>query len=211
MNLFDRSKHVYTSSDFEEIIKDTIRFFNGTPVHPVPPPERFRGTGVYALYCIMKTGAYAKYHEINRVSYLLPIYVGKAVPKGWRQARMIQSVDANTYELYGRLKEHVRSIEQGTNLNLSEFYCRFMILEQKESDLIGTVEAALIRQYKPLWNVILDGFGNHDPGSGRYEQTKSDWDVLHPGRPWADRCKGKPTKKSELTSIVNEYFRDVVR
>ena len=49
-NIFDRSKHVYKSKAFEEIIKDTIRFFNGTPVHKLPPPENFAGTGVYALY-----------------------------------------------------------------------------------------------------------------------------------------------------------------
>ena len=29
----DREKHIYKSDAFEEIIKDTIRFFNGTPVH----------------------------------------------------------------------------------------------------------------------------------------------------------------------------------
>ena len=49
-DVFDRSKHVYKSNAFEEIIKDTIRFFNGTPVHELPPPENFIGTGVYALY-----------------------------------------------------------------------------------------------------------------------------------------------------------------
>jgi len=44
MNRFRRSDHVYTSRDFEEIIKDTIRFFNGTPIHKLPSPERFHGT-----------------------------------------------------------------------------------------------------------------------------------------------------------------------
>lgn len=51
-NVFDRSKHVYQSDAFEEIIKDTVRFFNGTPVHKLPPPENFVGTGVlcFVLY-----------------------------------------------------------------------------------------------------------------------------------------------------------------
>ena len=44
--IFDREKHIYQSETFEEIIKDTIRFFNGTPVHKLPPPTRFNGTGV---------------------------------------------------------------------------------------------------------------------------------------------------------------------
>jgi len=52
MNVFARSDHVYVSPDLDEVIKDTIRFLNGTPVHSIPTPERFHGTGVYALYCI---------------------------------------------------------------------------------------------------------------------------------------------------------------
>jgi len=79
MNLFDRSQHVYTSPDFDEIIKDTIRFFNGTPVHPRPTPERFHGTGIYALYCIAKSGIYSRFHTINRTAFNIPIYVGKLI------------------------------------------------------------------------------------------------------------------------------------
>ena len=182
MNLFDRSQHVYTSPDFDEIIKDTIRFFNGTPIYPIPAPERFHGTGIYALYCIAKSGIYSRFHTINRTAFHIPIYVGKAVPKGWQQARQPSS-DIRSYELNSRLNEHSRSIDHAQDLDRADFFCRFMILEGKESDLIGTVEAALIRTYQPIWNTLIDGFGNHDPGKGRYEQAKSDWDVCHPGRP----------------------------
>jgi hypothetical protein len=41
--------------------------------------------------------------------------------------------------------------------------------------MISTIEAALIKLNMPLWNTAVDGFGNHDPGSGRYQQAKSDW------------------------------------
>lgn len=34
---FDRSKHIYTSTAFAELVKDAVRFFNGTPVHTLPP------------------------------------------------------------------------------------------------------------------------------------------------------------------------------
>lgn len=51
---FDRSKHVFYSLEFEELVKDTIRFFNGTPIQPLPPIEAFEGAGVYALYYIGK-------------------------------------------------------------------------------------------------------------------------------------------------------------
>ncbi len=203
---FDRNKHVFHSTDFEEIIKDTIRFFNGTPVQTIPVPERFLGTGVYAIYCTAKTGIYKKFHEINRTSYDIPIYIGKAVPKGWRQARSSTSLETPSYELNNRIREHGRSLEQGASLKLNDFRCRFMILEGAESDLIGTVEAALIRSYKTIWNSLIDGFGNHDPGSGRYEQAMSDWDVCHPGRSWAIKCKGKHNSKTELLKNIESFM-----
>ena len=204
---FDRDEHVYKSDAFEEIIKDTIRFFNGTPVTQLPPVTRFNGTGVYAIYYIGNFKLYKNLASRNRIEFAQPIYVGKAVPRGWRQARKESDLTKKTYELIGRLKEHGKSIDQTNNLSKDDFHCRFMILEGAESNLIGTVEAALIRFYTPVWNTSIDGFGNHDPGKGRYNQAKSDWDVLHPGRPWADRLtrQSKPSDKVEETAI--EYFK----
>lgn len=209
MNKFDRSEHVYTSDDFDEVIKDTLRFFNGTPVHRVPISERFHGTGVYALYCTSKSGIYSKFNLVNRTAFHIPIYVGKAVPKGWRQARQSSSPDTKSYELSGRIREHSRSIDVGQDLKLSDFSCRFMILEGKESDLIGTVEAALIRKYQPIWNTLIDGFGNHDPGKGRYEQAKSDWDVCHPGRLWADKCRGVHKSREEILKKIKGFLGEL--
>ncbi|MDR2925915.1 MAG: Eco29kI family restriction endonuclease [Azoarcus sp.] len=84
--------------------------------------------------------------------------------------------------------------------------CRFVIFEEAGSDMIGAIEAALIKLHRPLWNSLLDGFGNHDPGSGRYNQAKSDWDVMHEGRVWADRCKGVPHQKSDLLNQIRTYL-----
>jgi len=203
---FDRNKHVFHSPDFEEVIKDTIRFFNGTPIQTIPVSERFHGTGVYALYCISKTGIYRDFHEINRTSYHIPIYIGKAVPKGWRKSRASACSKTSDCELYTRIREHGKSLEQATGLRRNEFCCRFIILEKAESPLIGTVEAALIQLYEPIWNSLIDGFGNHDPGSGRYEQAMSDWDVCHPGRPWAKKCKGIPKNKKELLAEIEMFM-----
>lgn len=202
-NIFDRSKHVFLSDAFEEIIKDTIRFFNGTPVHKLPPPAKFTGAGVYALYYIGNSPFYKELHKQNRLGFTQPIYVGKAVPRGWRQARIGNEAGS---ELHGRLCDHAKSISQARNLELADFHCRFMILEKAASDLIGTVEAALIRYYTPIWNSAIDGFGNHDPGKGRYNQAKSDWDILHPGRTWADRCSGKASSLCDVTAIVENFL-----
>jgi hypothetical protein len=77
---FDRSEHVYKNDAFAELVKDAIRFFNGTPVHTRPPLESFHGTGVYAIYYTGKNSIYKKYAGLNWLSYSYPIYVGKAVP-----------------------------------------------------------------------------------------------------------------------------------
>jgi hypothetical protein len=67
--IFDREKHIYKSEAFEEIIKDTIRFFNGTPVHKLPPPTKFHGTGVYAIYYTGKNEYYKTLYEQNRLEF----------------------------------------------------------------------------------------------------------------------------------------------
>ena len=80
-----------------------------------------------------------------------------------------------------------------------------MVLAGQEADLISTVEAAMTRRYNPLWNSHIDGFGNHDPGKGRYEQAKSEWDVLHPGRTWADRLNGTPPDSNKVEEKIGIY------
>jgi len=203
---FDRSKHVYQNDAFVELVKDAIRFFNGTPVHPLPPPERFHGTGVYALYFTGASEPYSKYSELNRLAYDFPIYVGKAVPSGWRQSRSEHTDGGQSTELYSRIRQHGNNIKRVNSLSINDFWCRFMIFEGATSDMIGSVEAALIKWKKPLWNSFLDGFGNHDPGRGRYEQAKSDWDVVHPGRTWAERCNGETPTRDSLVKGIKEFL-----
>ncbi len=66
-------------------------------------------------------------------------------------------------------------------------------------------ESLLIEISRPLWNYALDGFGNHDPGNGRYNQQKSPWDTLHPGREWAEKLQiGKSL--AELQRIVKNFL-----
>ncbi|MHB1236096.1 MAG: Eco29kI family restriction endonuclease [Gallionella sp.] len=207
---FDRSEHVYKNDTFAELVKDAVRFFNGTPVHTLPPPESFRGTGVYAIYYTGKNPIYKKYAELNRLSYSYPIYVGKAVPKGWRQARVSDNQLSQSKGLFNHLREHGRSIGIAQGLELQDFMCRFVIFEGASSDIIGTIETALIKLNMPLWNTAVDGFGNHDPGSGRYERAKSDWDVIHPGRAWAEKCNGAHAEKSAILARIKSHFKNIV-
>ncbi len=203
---FDRSKHIYRNDAFVELVKDAVRFFNGTPVHTLPPPDAFLGTGVYAFYYTGKNPLYTKYAEMNRLSYSAAIYAGKAVPKGWRQARSSDNTLNQSNELCNRLREHGRNISVASGLSLKDFMCRFVIFEDAGSDMIGTIEAALIKLNRPLWNSTLDGFGNHDPGKGRYEQACSGWDVIHPGRQWAVKCKGTPKAKGVILENIKSHL-----
>ena len=61
---------------------------------------------------------------------------------------------------------------------------------------IGLTEQVLISEYRPTWNVVVDGFGHHDQGRTRRNQRRSRWDTLHPGRSWAahyqDNVDGEP-------------------
>lgn len=203
---FDLSKHVYHNQDFVELVKDAVRFFNGTPVHPLPLQDRFYGTGVYALYYTGKSQPYESYGELNRLEYKYPIYVGKAVPKGWRQSRISHNSNSVSAELYTRIREHTRNIEKVSGIEADDFACRFVIFEAAGSDMIGTIEAALIKLNRPLWNSALDGFGNHTPGAGRFNQAKSDWDVIHRGREWADKCTGIPKEKDDILARITAHL-----
>lgn len=198
---FDPKRHVFTSPELKDILDEVVHFFSSTPVHPLPPPARFTGVGVYGLYYIGPFGPYRPLVK-NSNKFNIPIYVGKAVPAGWRTARSART--STSTELYRRLNEHSsRSIRYTTNLKEEDFFCRFVILNDVEANLITGAEAHLIRIYQPLWNCVVDGFGNHDPGSGRYNQAPSEWDILHPGRPWVQRLTGvAPLQKQIMAKIA---------
>lgn len=202
----DYERHVFRSQTFRSVVDDTIAFFITTPVHRVPPPERFLSSGVYALYYVGDFESYKRLAMLNKKEAVQPIYVGKAVPPGWRTGRNRKSESAG---LYNRLAQHARSIRQTSNLDVDHFLCRFMVLKDVEGDLVVPVEAELIRRYRPLWNVSVDGFGNHDPGAGRYNQAISEWDVLHPGRYWVQRIKGEPPPFEDVSSNVKRHFDEL--
>lgn len=172
------------------------------PVASLGTIEPFQGAGVYALYY---TGDFRLYQPIRAANeeqkFAWPIYVGKAVPKGARKGGL--GLDAQPGNvLFDRLAEHAKSLRQAENLHIQDFWARYLTVE----DIwIPLGENLLIEMFRPLWNMIIDGFGNHDPGSGRHKQQISPWDILHPGRPWATRlAPGKPLAKIE--SDIVAYF-----
>jgi len=200
--------HTFKSAILRQVVAEAVEHFAEAPVDVMPPSEKFTGGGVYALYYQGDFPLYSGLVIKNIEKESRAIYVGKAVPAGWRTARVGKSQGT---QLYGRIREHYRNLVSAENLNPNHFRCRYMVLDSDESGIIGPVEAALIRKFQPLWNTVIDGFGNHTPGEGRFDQAKSVWDVLHPGREWAERCKGTPPDYDELVRKIEQYTKEIAR
>ncbi len=106
--------------------------------------------------------------------------------------------------MYGRLAQHADSIQQVKNLDLADFRCRYLTVD----DIwIPLGESLLIQTFSPVWNHLIDGFGNHDPGKGRHEGQVPSWDVLHPGRDWANRLQPNRRSSDELLAAIVEFFK----
>lgn len=183
-----------------------VRELLNRPAHPLPPEESFDGCGAYALYYFGDFEPYRPLSERNDLAageFGDPVYVGKAVPSGARKGLVELEIPAEP-SLYRRLREHSRSIERADNLQLDDFRCRYLITAPV---WIRLAENLMLARYRPLWNSFLDGFGNHDPGSGRYDQERSRWDTLHPGRPWAERLADPEDHSVEsLTEDVTDFL-----
>jgi hypothetical protein len=168
----------------------------------LPPGDKFIAAGVYAIYY---QGPFEQYQPIavrNRANNGkdVPIYVGKAVPAGARKGGFGLDSAPGTV-LFNRLSEHADSIQLAGNLSLADFFCRFLAVD----DIwIPLGENLLIEMFSPLWNRVIEGFGNHDPGSGRHLGKRSAWDVIHPGRAWA--AKLQPGKNPEIITAAIQKF-----
>jgi hypothetical protein len=161
------------------------------------------GAGVYAIYYVGAFAPYAPVAERNRNgTFDQPIYVGKAIPKGARKGGL--SFDASTGKaLRDRLRQHAGSISEAVNLDLADFYFRSLIVD----DIwIPLGENMMIEQFQPIWNRVIDGFGNNDPGKRRATQYRSSWDVLHPGRGFAEKLATGATTGEMLNTRLAEYF-----
>jgi len=173
------------------------------PVASLAETADLVGAGVYAIYY---TGDFEPYRSVadqNRNDLFdQPIYVGKAVPKGARKGGL--AFDASKGRaLRDRLRQHATSIDQANNLQLADFYFRSLIVD----DIwIPLGENMMIEQFKPIWNLVIDGFGNKDPGTRRATQYRSSWDVLHPGRQFAQKLADGGITAQALITRLQQYF-----
>ena len=161
------------------------------------------GAGVYAIYYTGRFPAYTPVARANgRGAFSQPIYVGKAVPKGARKGGL--TFDASTGRaLRDRLRKHAGSVGDARNLELADFHFRSIVVD----DIwIPLGENMLIELFQPVWNRVIDGFGNNDPGMRRATQYRSPWDVLHPGRAFAEKLADGGATPQSIVARLEAYF-----
>ena len=120
-----------------------------------------------------------------------PIYIGKSDPPGSRKGLFAEEGEEGEQEakellaakpkhrrLYERLRQHATSIE-ATSLDLGHFRCRRMFVDEI---WVPLGEARLVEWFKPVWNVLIEGFGSKVEGGGRGDTARSVWDIIHAGR-----------------------------
>lgn len=188
----------YDPLDYDNLAKSVVDSL--LEVAPVElPPERFNGSGVYALYY---TGDLDYYRSISSSEFSIPIYVGKADARSTRRGEQVAHAAGTT--LYNRLRNHAKSIEAAKNLDLVEFGCRYLVVAPV---WVSLAEQFLLNRFQPVWNTVADGFGNHAPGRGRDNMRRPRWDVVHPGREWADKLQPEETADQIQARIVDALQR----
>jgi hypothetical protein len=175
----------------------------GRECEPLGASDHVRGAGVYLIYYRDGFPLYEALSTANREACALPIYVGKAIPKGGRKGGTSSFEPGHGTALASRLRKHALTIKSTATLDIDDFRFRCLILD----DIwIPLGENILIETFKPLWNIAVDGFGINDPGKGRAGQKRSPWDVLHPGRNYAERLTGGGHDPAAVAGRISDHF-----
>ncbi len=188
----------YDPLDLRTLAESMVKVVLEQPVYPLSTLTPFEGSGIYVLYY---TGEFEPYETIAQKNqgeeWQQPIYAGEATRKGGRKGGVLAEGPPGK-AIFERLGNHADSIRDVSNLNVMDFWCRYLVLKDF---FIPLCESLLIDRYKPMWNKLIDGFGNKALGGPRQAlQQKSMWDVLHPGRPGAGISPNK--KYLDAESIV---------
>lgn len=185
--------------------KSVVDALLDSPARPLSDPGVFPGAGVYAIYYRGHFESYLPLSLLNKDAAVFPIYVGKAIPDGGRKGGVDDS-SAQSKALSKRLREHKASIEEVDSLNIEDFLFRSLVVD----DIwIPLGETLLIQKYRPLWNQVVEGFGNHAPGKGRGKGKKPFWDELHPGRKWAKNLQPPKLNREEIIKSIHSHFEAI--
>jgi hypothetical protein len=179
--LEEKETPAYSPLTMPELTKSIESAFSGNAPVCLSKVLPFPGSGVYALYY---TGDFPLYKPIADSNKQTPgswaIYVGKAGKEGRRKGTDLKS---SKYAIYERLANHHTESIKATALNVEDFWVRYLPIEGL---FVPLCEKMLIAQHQPLWNDVVDGFGNKHMGVARIHketgQQITPWDLLHPGR-----------------------------
>lgn len=192
----------YNPLDKLNLGRSVVEAMLALPAVPLPQLEPFNGAGIYAIYYHGPHAPYAALAAAFGAPSETPIYVGKAVPSGARRGASLTASAKGRY-LFRRITEHRDSLDAATNLVIGDFSVRYLVVD----DIwIPLGESLLISTFRPVWNQLIDGFGNHDPGAGRYAGLRPLWDLLHPGREWANRCQPRPELREDIERLVAGFL-----
>lgn len=201
-----RAPKPYNPLEKRRLAESIVRELLECDAERMPPDDPFIGAGIYLIYYKGNLSLYEPLAQLNRKLLAYPIYVGQAVTPGGRKGSF--SDMSTSPALFKRLSEHVGSIRQKQDLKLEDFFCRYLVIDEF---WISLAESLLIESYRPLWNVIVDGFGNHDPGAGRHRGKRTSWDTLHPGRAWAERLQPRGLTRDQIERKVSEHLLELSR
>lgn len=190
---------------YENLGASISRALDEQPLTRLDQVESFAGAGVYALYYVGNFPAYTELAMRNRQHPgSWAIYIGKAEAQSNRKGDPNQQqTTLDGPKLFLRLRNHRKSIEQAENLNVEDFYVRSLVVAPT---WVSLAESIAIRLHKPLWNSLVDGLGNHDPGAGRRQGKRPLWDTVHPGRSWALSLESNPTSPANLERRIRDYL-----
>jgi hypothetical protein len=189
----------------ENLGKSVVEALMEKPARPLAEVGIFSGAGVYAIYYCGPFPPYRPLSSLNKDGARHPIYAGKAIPDGGRKGSVRDS-SLQSKALSKRLREHKMSIEEVPSLDLNHFSFRSLVVD----DIwIPLGETLLIQKYKPLWNQVVDGFGNHAPGKGRGGGRKPLWDELHPGRKWASALQPPKWTQGQIIAAITEHLETI--
>jgi len=189
----------YDPLDYTNIGKSVVRALLQKEPQALTRNLEIEGAGIYALYY---TGRSALYRLIADPPHRVPIYVGKAIYSGRRKGAVAAVHGGRSQPLAKRLGEHIWSITKARNLSVGDFSYKMLVLKQV---WIPLAERILIETFRPVWNAVVDGFGNHPPGGGRTKMRRPKWDTLHPGRPWARALRREHTA-DEIGRAVEQHL-----
>lgn len=193
----------YNPLDKFELAQSIERTLLTRDPHPLASVDDITGAGVYAVYYCGSFPSYAPIvSDPVTGTWSRPIYVGKAIPKGGRKGGLTKDASKGR-ALSDRLRQHASSVDEAESLRLADFYVRHLVVDDV---WIPLGENMLIETFKPVWNLAIDGFGNKDPGRRRANQYKSPWDVLHPGRQFAQKLADSGVTPEFLKERIADFF-----